>query len=599
MPRKSQRITSDMDNTYSQQHMAAMDFPTTFGNEKIPSSFPAPQSMTNLSQNINDQFAQNNSAYFNYNNMSQSHFSNRTFSPQVKQYQSQPSQNHDYLPKEHSMMASPNNSTSGNAHHSPHSQKPSGGSRSQNVMPYLRNDYNSGGSVPSPSKVGIGNQTCTVLQQPRLIETRQCSRPQSSHSPASSNTSSIDSLSRHGARKSPPQPTSASLQPQQHASSSTQSLPTGHSPAATPSTMNGWITNCTGLPRDINASPASLLPKTCASNSVRSQGHMAASRSVRTNFTSSSSPPTMYQHPYTNNSGTPQNTYRSDTTQQSRQPRQNGSGLASSSSQDHSSGQGKKRPAPDASEDTISPSKKLVTNTNNAIQVQIQQIRPQASSVPELQAQLCAQQQAPQQAYVGISSQNQQKIAAHWQATETMKLKKQRELEAQQKAAAEKQHCESQKARLEQQQRDATEKRQQALRAKEEAMERQRLANEESERVREAEKQCVESARRVARKNELCRDPSGLFRHYREYIEIFPLCVGEYKSQYHIKLLANRPPPLDPNSDLAFAIQYAYDNWEFYHEYPRDTQMCAQLQREKLAKTEALTQGIRAATAKK
>ena len=86
---------------------------------------------------------------------------------------------------------------------------------------------------------------------------------------------------------------------------------------------------------------------------------------------------------------------------------------------------------------------------------------------------------------------------------------------------------------------------------------------------------------------EIRRDSSALFRHYDEYLEYYPLGVGERRSQYHSRLLANQRMPMDPDTDLAIAVAYAKKHWDIYMEYPRDVQRAVGYAKEDAAKAKA------------
>ncbi|KAJ4364591.1 hypothetical protein N0V83_009187 [Neocucurbitaria cava] len=116
--------------------------------------------------------------------------------------------------------------------------------------------------------------------------------------------------------------------------------------------------------------------------------------------------------------------------------------------------------------------------------------------------------------------------------------------------------------------------------------EQQAYKNELFESHRLAEEQRLERQRWLARKEELRKDPSALFRHYHEYIEYFPLGYGEYKSQYHSRLLANQRMPFEPESDLGVAITYAKEHWDVYMEYPKDVTRATEVARKKAQKQE-------------
>jgi hypothetical protein len=107
--------------------------------------------------------------------------------------------------------------------------------------------------------------------------------------------------------------------------------------------------------------------------------------------------------------------------------------------------------------------------------------------------------------------------------------------------------------------------------------EQQRIATEER----------LEEERLRIRKEQLRNDSSALFRHYTEYLRHFPLAKGEIKSSYHNMLLANRPTPYDPDSDLKPAIEYAKVHWELFYEYPKHVKIVDALLKEKRDKEAA------------
>lgn len=89
-----------------------------------------------------------------------------------------------------------------------------------------------------------------------------------------------------------------------------------------------------------------------------------------------------------------------------------------------------------------------------------------------------------------------------------------------------------------------------------------RLRNEIAERalIEIQERQAREE--HVRRRAELKKDPSANYRHYREYLEYFPLERGERANDYLLGLLANQKMPLEPTSDMGLAVQYARQHWE-------------------------------------
>jgi len=113
---------------------------------------------------------------------------------------------------------------------------------------------------------------------------------------------------------------------------------------------------------------------------------------------------------------------------------------------------------------------------------------------------------------------------------------------------------------------------------------------EDAANFAEAARQCQEERRerelRLARKEELRKDPTAIYHSYHDYLACFPLDTagGEKISQYHNKLLANRPfPKYDSDSELGLAITYAKDNWDLYLEYPKQVKYAAEQQRKKVA----------------
>jgi hypothetical protein len=161
---------------------------------------------------------------------------------------------------------------------------------------------------------------------------------------------------------------------------------------------------------------------------------------------------------------------------------------------------------------------------------------------------------------------------------------KKRKREAAQNKAAEERAAEQQRSQQQQA----------ILRAEQKRLAEERNAYEleNAERWRIQEEQRFERERKRLRKQQLKTDESALFRHYNEYLEHFPLGRGEYRNQYYVNLLANRHMPDDPKSDLALAIQYAKDHWQYYIEYRiKEVEHCAKLQRKILAERELSTQG--------
>jgi hypothetical protein len=65
------------------------------------------------------------------------------------------------------------------------------------------------------------------------------------------------------------------------------------------------------------------------------------------------------------------------------------------------------------------------------------------------------------------------------------------------------------------------------------------------------------------RRAELSSDPSALFRHYIEYMELFPLGAGECLDPYLVGLLANQKISDDQEkSERRLPITYAKIHWE-------------------------------------
>jgi hypothetical protein len=97
----------------------------------------------------------------------------------------------------------------------------------------------------------------------------------------------------------------------------------------------------------------------------------------------------------------------------------------------------------------------------------------------------------------------------------------------------------------------------------------------------------LEAERKAARKEELRKDPSTLYRHYYEYITYFPIPKGERMNSYCMTLLANRKTiGIEPDSDTGLAIQYAKDHWQFFLTN-KDQYKATEWQKEKLEKLKA------------
>ncbi|KAJ4377099.1 hypothetical protein N0V86_006540 [Didymella sp. IMI 355093] len=86
--------------------------------------------------------------------------------------------------------------------------------------------------------------------------------------------------------------------------------------------------------------------------------------------------------------------------------------------------------------------------------------------------------------------------------------------------------------------------------------------NEIAERVRIARSHQQEREKRAKRKAELGKDPGALYHSYTEYLEYFPLVRCERPNPYLVGLLANQAMPVESDSDLGLAIQYAKRHWE-------------------------------------
>jgi hypothetical protein len=129
---------------------------------------------------------------------------------------------------------------------------------------------------------------------------------------------------------------------------------------------------------------------------------------------------------------------------------------------------------------------------------------------------------------------------------------------------------------------------------KRQAQEHQRRLQEEAEYHRVAQAQKLERERKLVRKEQLCKDPSALYRHYNEYLSYFPLEYDQRRSNYHNNLLANRTMTADANTDLDLAIQFAKDHWQWYLVFPKDADRATTWQKEKLATVTALQHPVKA-----
>jgi hypothetical protein len=83
------------------------------------------------------------------------------------------------------------------------------------------------------------------------------------------------------------------------------------------------------------------------------------------------------------------------------------------------------------------------------------------------------------------------------------------------------------------------------------------------------------------RREELRKDPSANYRHILEVYKLMPLKKGELPNKYLLGLIANRLMPMDLDSDLALAITYAKDHWDYYGQWPKDVARFAGYEREK------------------
>ncbi|KAI4689325.1 uncharacterized protein J4E88_002676 [Alternaria novae-zelandiae] len=89
-----------------------------------------------------------------------------------------------------------------------------------------------------------------------------------------------------------------------------------------------------------------------------------------------------------------------------------------------------------------------------------------------------------------------------------------------------------------------------------------------------------------ARREFLRKDPSANYRHILEVYALSPLDPkkDEYLNRYLTGLLANRVMPMDLDCDLALAIVYAKDHWDYFGQWPKDTERFAGYERERKEK---------------
>ena len=90
-----------------------------------------------------------------------------------------------------------------------------------------------------------------------------------------------------------------------------------------------------------------------------------------------------------------------------------------------------------------------------------------------------------------------------------------------------------------------------------------------------------------ARREFLRKDPSANYRHILEVYALSPLDPkkDEYPNRYLTGLLANRVMPMDLDCDLALAIVYAKDHWDYFGQWPKDIERFAGYERERREKT--------------
>lgn len=115
------------------------------------------------------------------------------------------------------------------------------------------------------------------------------------------------------------------------------------------------------------------------------------------------------------------------------------------------------------------------------------------------------------------------------------------------------------------------------------AAEQKAWREEEARKVWLAQEARREAERKILRQEQLRKDPSALYRHYREYLQFYPVRSQDGRTNTYLwKLLANRSTPADETEELAQAIHYAKDNWQLFLEYPRDVEKAAKWQKEAL-----------------
>jgi hypothetical protein len=88
------------------------------------------------------------------------------------------------------------------------------------------------------------------------------------------------------------------------------------------------------------------------------------------------------------------------------------------------------------------------------------------------------------------------------------------------------------------------------------------------------------------RREELRKDPSANYRHILEVYKLSPLDYkkDEFPNRYLTGLIANRVMPVDLECDLALAIVYAKDHWDYFGQWPKDVKRFVDYERERKAK---------------
>jgi hypothetical protein len=105
-----------------------------------------------------------------------------------------------------------------------------------------------------------------------------------------------------------------------------------------------------------------------------------------------------------------------------------------------------------------------------------------------------------------------------------------------------------------------------------------------AERYRIAHAAALQREKDDKRREELRKDPSANYRHIHEVYKLNPLKEGELPNRYLTGLLANRSMPMDLECDLALAIPFAKDHWDYYGQWPKDITRFADYERERRAK---------------